>query len=114
MATPVMRNHAEAVMRQEKHLAVPSVRAQWPAVRERYDGAFAPVFVVDRRTIFHCNRAHVIFSLSLFAAIRSQRLEDIGRFRRVQFQRTGFIQIFRFKYRFCVVPLLAPRTQADL
>jgi hypothetical protein len=42
-----VRDHAEAVLHKEKHLAVPSVRAQRPTMRERYDRAFAPVLVVD-------------------------------------------------------------------
>jgi hypothetical protein len=47
MATTVVCDHPEAVLREEKHLAVPSVRAQRPTMRERYDRAFAPVLVVD-------------------------------------------------------------------
>ena len=47
MAATVMRDHAESILREEQHLAVPSVGAQRPAVRERYDRAFAPVLVVD-------------------------------------------------------------------
>jgi hypothetical protein len=47
MATTVVRDRAEAVLHEEKHLAVPSVGAQRPTVRERYDRAFAPVLVVD-------------------------------------------------------------------
>ncbi|HEX2471428.1 MAG TPA: hypothetical protein VHJ59_01625 [Nitrososphaera sp.] len=47
MSTTVVRDHAEAIVHEEKHLAVPSVGAQRPTVRERYDRAFAPVLVVD-------------------------------------------------------------------
>ncbi|HEY9846363.1 MAG TPA: hypothetical protein V6D03_09200 [Candidatus Caenarcaniphilales bacterium] len=47
MSTTVVRDHAEAVVHEEKHLAVPSVGAQRPTVRKRYDRAFAPVLVVD-------------------------------------------------------------------
>src|SRR5262245_4010445 len=46
LLSAIMRNYAEAVLREEKHLAVPSVGAQRPAVRERYDWAFTPVLVV--------------------------------------------------------------------
>jgi hypothetical protein len=31
-------------------------------VRKHYNRAIAPVFVVDRGAIFHCNCAHVVFS----------------------------------------------------
>jgi hypothetical protein len=47
MATTIVRDHTEPILRKEKHLTVPSVGAQRPTVRERYDGAFAPVLVVD-------------------------------------------------------------------
>jgi hypothetical protein len=43
----VVRDHAKAVLQEEKHLAVPSVGAQNPAMRERYNRAFAPVLVID-------------------------------------------------------------------
>ena len=35
MAAPIVRDDAEAVLREEKHLTVPSVGAQRPAVRTR-------------------------------------------------------------------------------
>src|SRR5712691_2582809 len=59
MTAPVMRDRAEAVLRQEQHLAVPCVRAQRPAVRERDDRALAPVLVVDFRAVFGGDRTHV-------------------------------------------------------
>src|SRR6185503_18723617 len=62
MASPVERDHAETVLREEQHLAVPGVGAQWPAVRERDDRACAPVFVVDCRAILHGDGAHVTSS----------------------------------------------------
>ena len=65
MATPVMGNHAEAVLREEKHLAVPRVRAQRPAVRERDDRARAPVLVLDVRTVACRNRWHQMSSFRL-------------------------------------------------
>src|SRR5215510_10718651 len=52
MATSVMRNCAEAVLRKEKHLAVPRIGAQGPAVREGDDRALPPVLIVDLRSIF--------------------------------------------------------------
>src|SRR5262245_50429528 len=59
MAATIVRDDAEAVLREEKHLAVPSVGAQRPPVRERYDRAFAPVLVVDLGAILGFNCAHV-------------------------------------------------------
>ena len=52
MATPVVRNHAETILGEEKQLAVPCIRTQRPSVRKRDDRALAPVFVVDCRAIF--------------------------------------------------------------
>ena len=49
---------AEAFLHEEKHLAVPSVGAQRPAVRERYDRAFAPVLVIDLRPVSGRDGAH--------------------------------------------------------
>src|SRR5262249_13722630 len=68
MAAPVVRNHTEPVLREKKHLAVPGIRIQRPAMRKRYDRAIDPVFVVDRRTIFNCNSAHVHFLLRVCAS----------------------------------------------
>src|SRR5262245_50113643 len=59
MAATIVRDDAEAVLREEKHLAVPSIGAQRPAVRERYDRAFAPLLVVDLGAILGFNCAHV-------------------------------------------------------
>src|SRR5215472_18868932 len=67
MTAPVMRDRAEAVLRQEQHLAVPCVRAQRPAVRERDDRALAPVLVVDFRAVFGGDRAHVCTPFAVLA-----------------------------------------------
>ena len=47
MATTVMRDDFISVLREKVHLAVPSIRAQGPSVRERYDWALAPFLVID-------------------------------------------------------------------
>jgi hypothetical protein len=57
MSTTVVCDHPEAVLREEKHLAVPSVGAQRPTMRECYDGAFAPVLVVDFGAVLGGGRA---------------------------------------------------------
>src|SRR5215218_3319801 len=57
MATTVVRDHTEPVLRKEKHLTVPSVGVQRPTVRERYDRAFAPVLVVDFGAVLGGDRA---------------------------------------------------------
>src|SRR5262249_62267597 len=73
MTAPVMRDHAEAVLRQEQHLAVPCVRAQRPAVRERDDRALAPVLVVDFRAVSGGDRAHVCTPFAVSAQRRGLR-----------------------------------------
>ena len=59
MATTIVCHDSEAVLCEKQHLAVPGVGAQRPSVREGYDRPLAPVFVVDRRAVLHCDRAHV-------------------------------------------------------
>src|SRR5207248_3189186 len=58
MTTTVVRYHAEALLREEEHLAVPSVRAQGPAMRERYDRTLTPIFVVNLCSVFGGDRPH--------------------------------------------------------
>src|SRR6516165_4544882 len=66
MATPVVSDHAESILGEEQHLAVPRIRIQRPSVRKRYDRALAPVLVVEGRTILHRNRAHMDFPPLIF------------------------------------------------
>src|SRR5215470_4887955 len=66
MTATVVGYRAEAVLREEKQLGIPRVRAQRPAVRKRYLRAFATVLVVDPRAIFHRNRAHASVSFPYF------------------------------------------------
>src|SRR5216684_2776704 len=73
MTAPVMRDRAEAVLRQEQHLAVPCVRAQRPAVRERDDRALTPVLVVDFRAVSGGDRAHVCTPFAVSAQRRGLR-----------------------------------------
>src|SRR5215468_3179485 len=73
MTAPVMRDRAEAVLRQEQHLAVPCVRAQRPAVRERDDRALAPVLVVDFRAVSGGDRAHACTPFAVSARRRGLR-----------------------------------------
>src|SRR4051812_31735567 len=63
MAASIVRNHAEAILREEEHLSVPHVGVQRPAVRKRHDRALAPVLVVDLRAILRGDRAHGRLSL---------------------------------------------------
>src|SRR4030095_16572069 len=65
MTATIVRDDAEALLREEEHLAVSRVGAQRPAVRERYDRAFAPVLVVDPRPVFARYRIHVVPSFAL-------------------------------------------------
>jgi len=82
MTTTIVRHDAEAVLREKQHLAVPHVGAQRTSVREGYDRAFAPVLVIDRRAIFHRDRAHTCLQLpptnnGLHAAIRKEAAAEL-------------------------------------
>ena len=76
MTAPVVRDHAEAVLREEKHLAVPGVGVQGPAVRERYDRALAPVLVIDFRAVLGGDRAHRKCSSIDRAELRRRRIAN--------------------------------------
>jgi len=47
VSAAIMGNHAEAFAVDEKHLCVPIVGRQWPAVAEHDGLTFAPVFIID-------------------------------------------------------------------
>src|SRR6201984_1491832 len=47
MSAAISRNDAIAFAEEEKHLRVPIIRREWPAVTEHNRLSFAPVFVID-------------------------------------------------------------------
>ena len=51
MTTPVMGDHAVAVLGKKQHLCIPRVRIQGPAMRKRNRLSLAPVLVINRRTV---------------------------------------------------------------
>src|SRR5262245_8639123 len=57
-----MRDHSEALLDEEKHLPVPCVGIQRPPMGEGDGRASAPVFVVDRRSVFAGNGVHSVGS----------------------------------------------------
>src|SRR5262249_40270302 len=59
VAAAVVRDHAEAALREEEQLAVPGVGVERPAVREGDDRALAPVLVVELRPVLRGDRAHL-------------------------------------------------------
>src|SRR5215510_10788717 len=59
MTTAIVGDDAETVLREEKHLSIPGIRVQRPAVREGHDRALAPVLVIDLRSIFGFDCAHM-------------------------------------------------------
>src|SRR6516164_8916193 len=65
VTSAVMRDHAEALLDEEKHLSVPRVRIQRPTVGEHDYRASAPVFEVDLRTVFAADRVHGLGSFRL-------------------------------------------------
>src|SRR5258707_13443659 len=58
MPPPVMRDHAIAPLAEEEHLPVPVVRGKWPTVRENDRLTRSPIFVINLRAIFCCDRCH--------------------------------------------------------
>src|SRR4029077_1721603 len=58
MSAAITRNDAIAFAKEKKHLRVPIIRAQWPSMTEDNRLSCAPVFVVNLRSIFCCDRAH--------------------------------------------------------
>src|SRR5205085_8859450 len=59
VASSVMGDYAIAVLKEEQHLRVPIVGRQRPAMAEDDGLSFAPIFVVNLRSIFGGNCAHV-------------------------------------------------------
>jgi hypothetical protein len=47
MSAPISRNDAETFAEEKKHLRVPIIRRQWPAVTEHNRLSAAPVFIID-------------------------------------------------------------------
>src|SRR6266478_4385201 len=68
MTAAVMRDYAETVLGEEEHLAIPGVRAQWPAMRECHDRPLAPIFVINLRPVSGFDCAHMCCSF-LFAFV---------------------------------------------
>src|SRR6187549_1683616 len=65
MPAAIVGNDAEAVLRQEMHLAVPRVGVERPAMGEGDDRAAAPVLEVDGRSVFGGYEIHGAVSLGL-------------------------------------------------
>src|SRR5690606_15940677 len=63
-AAPGVSDDPEALLREEKHLPVPGIRVQRPAVREGDDRALAPVLVIDIRAVPGLDHAHGWVSFS--------------------------------------------------
>src|SRR6266404_538440 len=55
---PVMRDDAIAMLPKERHLPVPVVRGQWPAMRKHDRVSLSPALIVNLRAVFGRDRAH--------------------------------------------------------
>src|SRR5580704_18597954 len=58
MGATVDADHAIAFVDEEKHLGIPVVRAEWPAMMEDDGLAVAPILVENINTILSFNEAH--------------------------------------------------------
>src|SRR5438046_8815603 len=47
MSAPISRNDAETFAQEKKHLRVPIIRRQWPAMAEHNRLSAAPVLIID-------------------------------------------------------------------
>src|SRR6266566_6606813 len=65
VASSVMGDDAIAVFEEGQHLRVPVIGRQRPAVAEDDGLPFAPIFIVDLRSIFGCDRAHIFALLTV-------------------------------------------------
>src|SRR5204862_2633995 len=70
VAPPVMRDDSKTAVAEEKHLCVPVVGGEWPAMAENYWLPFAPILVIDLTSIC-CRNCWHDFSL-LFKSGTSQ------------------------------------------
>src|SRR5436309_3704754 len=86
MSAPIIRNDAETFAEEKKHLRVPIVRRERPAVAEHDGLSFAPVFIidVDIRSVFfpygyvwHCSSPFL-----LMAHCRPRFISDRNQVRR--------------------------------
>jgi len=59
MATPVVRDHAIAVLEHEEHLPVPDIARQRPAVREHDRPTLAPVLAEEAGVVGSGHEAHL-------------------------------------------------------
>jgi hypothetical protein len=66
MAAAVMRDDAIALLAEEKHLAVPGISHEGPAVREQNRLPGSPVLVKDLGAVLRRDCAHDVLSFCLF------------------------------------------------
>jgi len=65
MPATVVSDHSVAMFKEEHHLTVPVVCAQWPAVMEEKRLTRAPILEVNLRSVFYCDRIHVVSPVGL-------------------------------------------------
>ena len=58
MSSAIMRNDAEAPLAEEKHLRIPIIGGQGPAMAKHDGLSGAPVFVIDLCPVFGRDRRH--------------------------------------------------------
>src|SRR5437667_9788465 len=75
MAAPVMGYDAIAVLEEERHLRVPIIGRERPAVAEHDRLTYPPILVVNLSPVFRRNGVHETFS---FAAVGRPRSRGLG------------------------------------
>jgi hypothetical protein len=64
VATAIMSDHPIAVTKEEQHLVIPIVGAEWPTMAENYRLSRAPIFVINLGTVFGGDSGHEVCLLT--------------------------------------------------
>src|SRR5436190_2202052 len=91
MSAPIIRNDAETFAEEKKHLRVPIIRRERPAVAEHDGLSFAPVFIIDVDVssvffsdsyVWHCNFSSLLVVNAAGRVLSPIRTKFGARFRR--------------------------------
>src|SRR6266487_4369407 len=69
VASSVMGDDAIAVFEEEQHLRVPVIGRERPAMTEDDGLSFAPIFIINLRSIFGCDRVHIFALLTVYCCL---------------------------------------------
>jgi len=67
-----MRDDSIAPLAEEKHLSIPVIGGEWPAVAENDGLSRSPILIENLRAVFRGNRRHTTSSFLLLYLLDSQ------------------------------------------